>query len=71
LFRPIEQRRNEEITVNDTNELRFSEAEIIQVADICDSDSEYSVSYSTINDTLLLNRRYFLDFLLFLEILIF
>uniref|UniRef100_A0A915N8A2 Uncharacterized protein n=1 Tax=Meloidogyne javanica TaxID=6303 RepID=A0A915N8A2_MELJA len=58
LFRPIEQRRNEEITVNDTNELRSSEAEIIQVADICDSDSEYSVlSYSTINDSLLLDRR--------------
>ncbi|CAK5031477.1 unnamed protein product [Meloidogyne enterolobii] len=58
LFRPIEQRRSEEIIVNDTNELRFSEAEIIQVADICDSDSEYSVlSYSTTNDTLVLNRR--------------
>ena len=66
MFRPIEQRRNEEITVNDTNELRFSEAEIIQVADICDSDSEYSVlSYSTINDIVLLNRRYFLNFLSF------
>ncbi|KAL7079663.1 hypothetical protein ACQ4LE_001863 [Meloidogyne hapla] len=59
LFRPIDQRRHGEIIVNDNeNELRFSEAEIIQVADICDSDSEYSViSYSTTNDSILLNRR--------------